>query len=99
GETEHCRVKGFWGRTNKNRFAPQIGKHERRRAKLRAIKRKVAEGAGTIPQDVLETDRLPFTDPQNHHHISESKAVPLNIFSWIQAMNGDPAGKVGIFGY
>ncbi|KAG6808669.1 hypothetical protein H0H92_003308 [Tricholoma furcatifolium] len=77
GEREHRRVKRFFSRTNKNRFEKQIGRHERRHARLRAIHSRASQTAD---------------NPRNHHHISESKAVPLNIFTWIQRLENDAAG-------
>jgi hypothetical protein len=45
----------------------------------------------TIPEDLLDSDALPFTDPEEHHHMSRSKAIPLNLFKWVQINGSDPA--------
>ncbi|KAG6809229.1 hypothetical protein H0H92_001089 [Tricholoma furcatifolium] len=91
GEREHRRIKRFFSRTNKNRFEKQIGRHERCHARLRAIHSRASQTADTISPDILNADLLPFTDPRNHHHISESKATPLNLFKWIQRLQNDAA--------
>ena len=86
-------MKGFYSRTNKNRFEIQIGKHERRQARLRAMDH-IAQRTtdlDTIPEDLLDSDDLPFMDPEEHHHMSRSKAIPLNLFKWVQINGSDPA--------
>ena len=86
-------MKGFYSRTNKNRYERQIGKHERRQARLRAMDH-VAQRTtdlDTIPEDIFDKDVLPFTDPEEHHHMSRSKAIPLNLFKWVQINARDPA--------
>ena len=64
GEQEHRRVKRFYGRTNKNDFEKQIARHERRQARLRALNQipHFIE-RDFIPEDLLDKDDLPFTDP------------------------------------
>ena len=47
-----------------------------------------------IPEDLLNKDDLPFTDPEEHHHMSQSKALALNIFKWVKVNEGDPAVEV-----
>ncbi|KAG6806967.1 hypothetical protein H0H92_009333 [Tricholoma furcatifolium] len=93
GEQEHRRVKRFYIRTNKHRFEKQIGKHERRQARLQAINRLQSsiEPLDSVPEDLLNIDDLPFTDPERHHHMSRAKSVPLNIFKWIKAYEEDEA--------
>ena len=93
-------MKRFYGRTNKNHFKRQIGKHERRQARLRAIDQAIAHSVefNDIPVDLLDKDDLPFTRPEVHHHISKSKAIPLNIYKWVQVNRSDPAIEVSITG-
>jgi hypothetical protein len=45
----------------------------------------------TIPKDILDRDILLFTDPEEHHHMLRSKAIPLNLFKWVQINGSDPA--------
>jgi hypothetical protein len=93
-------MKRFYRRTNKNRFEKQIGKHERRQARLQAINQAVACSVAldNIPADLLNKDNLPFTSPKVHHHMSKSKAIPLNIFKWVQVNRSDPAIEVSTLG-
>ena len=93
-------MKRFYSRTNKNRFERQIGKHERHQARLRAINQAIAHSIelDNIPVDLLDSDNLPFTRPEVHHHMSKSKAIPLNIFKWVQVNISDPAVEVSTLG-
>jgi len=95
GEQEHRRVKRFYGRTNKNHFEKQIARHEHLHARLRALNRiPYSMERDTIPGDLLDKDDLPLTDPEEHHHMSQSKSLALNLFGWIQVNKGDPAVDV-----
>ena len=88
-------MKRFYGRTNKNGFEKQITKHEHRQARLRALNQiPHSVEQNTIPDDLLDKDDLSFTDPEEHHHMSQSKLLALNLFMWIQAKKGDPAVDV-----
>lgn len=44
-----------------------------------------------------ESDALPPTLPELHHHISTDKRLSVNIFRWLDANNGDPALNVHYF--
>ena len=88
-------VKRFYGRTNKNNFEVQIARHEHRQARLRALNQiPHSIERDTIPEDLLDKDDLPFSDPEKHHHMSQSKSLALNLFKWVQVNEGDPAVKV-----
>jgi hypothetical protein len=88
-------VKRFYGRTNKNRFEIQIARHERHQARLRALNQiPHSVERNTIPEDLLDQDDLPFTNPEDHHHMSQTKSLALNLFKWTQANEGDPAVDV-----
>ncbi|KAG6806823.1 hypothetical protein H0H92_009932 [Tricholoma furcatifolium] len=92
GEQEHRRVKRFYVRTNKHHFEKQIGKHERRQARLRTIKQlQSSVELDTVPENLINVDDLPFSDPEQHHHMSRGKSVPLNIFKWLKAHEDDEA--------
>jgi hypothetical protein len=47
-----------------------------------------------VPEALLETDDLPFSDPQEHHHMSRWKAARVNVFSWLKQKVTDPATEV-----
>jgi hypothetical protein len=99
-------VKRYFGRTNKNRYAHQISKHERRERLLRGIKRKEQKGkekasgekstTGTKNPSLAFVDHnpLPFTSPKDHHHISESKRHHSHVPNWLGENSGDPAIEV-----
>ena len=73
----------------------QIARHEHRQAKLRALNQiPHSIEHDTIPEDLLDKDDLPFSDPEKHHHMSQSKSLALNLFKWVQVNEGDPAVKV-----
>ncbi|KAG6824796.1 hypothetical protein H0H92_005805 [Tricholoma furcatifolium] len=92
GEQEHRRVKRFYIQTNKHRFEKQIGMHECRQARLKAIKQLQSSiELDAVPEDLTNVDDLPFSDPERHHHMSRGKSVPLNIFKWIKAHEEDEA--------
>jgi hypothetical protein len=86
-------MKGFYSRTNKNQFEKQIGKHEHCQARLRAMDHitQYTTDLATISEDLLDRDILLFMDPEEHHHMSRSKAIPLNLFKWVQINGSDPA--------
>jgi hypothetical protein len=106
GELEHRRVKRFYSRTNKFEFQQQITRHERRERLLRGIVIRNAETLGLPPPNSLksrkvptgirfeDSEKLPFTLPSAHHHISELSRYPLNIYEFVTDHEGDPAVKV-----
>jgi hypothetical protein len=95
GEQEHWHMKRFYGRTNKNSFELQITRHEHRQARLRALNQiPHSMEHNVIPKDLLDKDDLPFTNPEEHHHMSQSKSLALNLFKWVQVNHGDSAVKV-----
>jgi hypothetical protein len=46
--------------------------------------------------DFTDTESLPYTAPEQHHHISTSHNFYLNIPSFLEDHEGDPAIKVNI---
>ena len=39
-------------------------------------------------------DRLPLTDPDQHHHISKTQRYPINVMKWMKENENDLAVKV-----
>ncbi|KZP03324.1 hypothetical protein FIBSPDRAFT_1055351 [Athelia psychrophila] len=109
GELEHRRVKRFYVRSNKNKYARQCARHERRermlsKRKIRNAKGKakaqekttslsVASAKATPSLAFSDSDKLAFTSPKAHHHISESNRFKQDIPSWLGANAEDPALK------
>lgn len=104
GELEHRQVKRFYARTNKNAAVGQITRLERRERAMTRIKRRKEKAV--IPQethtgrknkkirahiDFLESESLPYTAPELHHHISKSRNFPMNIMGFLSDNQGDPA--------
>ncbi|KAJ7244602.1 hypothetical protein B0H12DRAFT_1236060 [Mycena haematopus] len=83
GELEHRRVKGFYARTNKNKPLRQMTQLERRNTTLNHKKK------AQIPFD--QSESLPYTSPEQHHHISPSRNFSLHLTAWLQSNYGDPA--------
>jgi hypothetical protein len=67
GELEHRRVKRLYARTNKFNYVPQITIHERR------------ERLARKGQDRARADKLPYTNPEAHYHISSSEKAFINV--------------------
>ncbi|KAF8074854.1 hypothetical protein FPV67DRAFT_601603 [Lyophyllum atratum] len=98
GELEHRRVKKFYARTNKNQAVRQMTKLERRERALRKhcrareVPEKGKKGKTANPRIAFtETEVLPLTPPEVHHHISSSRNFHLDIPTWLAANAGDPA--------
>ncbi|KAJ7203528.1 hypothetical protein GGX14DRAFT_369445 [Mycena pura] len=106
GELEHRRAKRFYARTSKNRATKQITVLERRergltdmfgatphqRAALAMSKRK-ATPVCQRKRKLLKPEKLPYTDPEQHHHISVSKNNSILLGSWLSEHRGDPAAS------
>jgi hypothetical protein len=72
-------------------------KHERRETRLLRARRAVsAEGTSVHTHHVkfAESDPLPYTEPSQHHHISDSRKHGQDIFSFGRLFPNDPATKV-----
>jgi hypothetical protein len=67
----------------------QLARIERRQARLRLIRQKVA---GAFPR-AARKERV-SQDPDAHHHIGVSENHPEHIGSFLRAHDGDPAIKV-----
>ncbi|KAF7299950.1 hypothetical protein HMN09_01002900 [Mycena chlorophos] len=104
GELEHKRAKAFYNRTSKNDATKQIGNLERREALPvdsdpasvpTGSKRKRAPAKATKKRQptlsFAETERLPYTPPEDHFQISLSRNIHVNLDVWIAEHLGDPA--------
>lgn len=82
---------------------------ERREHALRKLRRKgkaafVGEAKGTkgstgrltsnVPFE--DSEALPYTAPEAHHHISKSQNYHMNIMAFLSSNNGDPAIAVSV---
>jgi hypothetical protein len=43
-----------------------------------------------------ESEALPYTTPEEHHHISSSRNTSLHLSSWLAKHKNDPATKVSL---
>ncbi|KJA25615.1 hypothetical protein HYPSUDRAFT_134692, partial [Hypholoma sublateritium FD-334 SS-4] len=101
GELEHRRVKRFYARTNKNMAVHQMTRLERRENALRKLAKsngKMTPLARTKSSAKLranvpfeESEALPYTPPEEHHHISKSRNHHMNIMAFLSSNQGDPA--------
>jgi hypothetical protein len=98
---EHRRVKRFYARTNKNKYARQCARIERRQRILRNQWKKAAKGKEKEVNDegrpslgFKDAETLPFTSPREHHHISESNRYREVIPRWLGTLTQDPATRV-----
>ncbi|KAK7020396.1 hypothetical protein R3P38DRAFT_3549619 [Favolaschia claudopus] len=76
GELEHRRVKRFYARTNKNTAVRQMTKKARK---------------ALLSLDFADSESLPYTSPEQHHHISHSRNFYLNIPHFLSENRRDPA--------
>jgi len=95
---------------NKNNAVRQMTRLERREHALRRLIRKRGteeaknqhkKGTPTVTKktvtprlDFMESEALPFTAPELHHHISHSRNFPFNITSFLSSNQADPATDV-----
>lgn len=55
-------------------------------------KRKLKKAQTYVP--FAESEALPYTTPEQHHHISPSRNTSLHLSSWLHENRDDPATKV-----
>lgn len=48
----------------------------------------------TLTLDFAESESLPYTPPEAHYHVSQSRNYHINIVRWLAENLGDPAIKV-----
>jgi hypothetical protein len=97
GELSHRLVKRFYSRTNKINPSKHIAKQERRYTHLRRAReaakanhhRKHAHHVG-----FSDSDPLPASTVDLHHHISDSTQYPHHLLSFVRNPPDDPSKKV-----
>ena len=98
---EHRRVKRNYARTNKRNTVRQMTLLERREHVLQSLTCKIphpAQGKTRMAVTIgfHESEPLPATPPDHHHHISHSQNFPLNLIAWIAMQRDNPAVDVSI---
>ncbi|KAF9472386.1 hypothetical protein BDN70DRAFT_900592 [Pholiota conissans] len=101
GELEHRRVKRFYARTNKNGAVRQMTRLERRenilvRSKRRHEKSKSCKNKANSYHALgfADSEALPYTPPEFHHHVSTSRNFPVHIETFLASTSKtDPAIK------
>jgi hypothetical protein len=75
--------KNIWeeAKQNPGKFTSQGGKSTRKKTITPRL-------------DFMESEALPFTAPEQHHHISHSRNFPINITSFLASNKDDPATEV-----
>ena len=99
-------MKRYYARTNKNTAVHQITRLERREyalRKLNKLKGKTASSGQTKTSSKLrpnvsfeDSEALPYTPPEEHHHISKSRNFHMNIMAFLSSNQGDPAIVVNL---
>ncbi|KAF8872006.1 hypothetical protein BD779DRAFT_1613865 [Infundibulicybe gibba] len=85
GELSHRLVKRLYGLTNKRDATKQIGKRYRRLQKARVAWSQRLQ----LHADEEEASRR--SNPQLHHHITQSKNHPIDLLQFVKQNAGDPA--------
>ncbi|KAF7973003.1 hypothetical protein HWV62_16378 [Athelia sp. TMB] len=99
GEREHRRVKRLYSRTNKRNAIRQVTKRERRETRLLRARRAVEADIRSRELEhkhhvgFSQDDALPFTHPEMHHHMSDSRRYVRDAFSFSRAFPDDSASK------
>ncbi|KAF8228433.1 hypothetical protein L208DRAFT_1291363, partial [Tricholoma matsutake] len=95
GELVHHLVKHFYQQTNKKDAVRQIAKHERCHTWLCHAKEAAASPWRRHAHHVAfsESDPLPFTRSDLHHHMSDSKNFLHHLLSFVHQPLNDPAKK------
>ncbi|KAF7377741.1 hypothetical protein MSAN_00197100 [Mycena sanguinolenta] len=93
GELEHQHVKHFYIWTNKNRAAKL---NARLFGKTVATPNLQGHRGKTVKKTKIyvpfaESEALPYTSPEQHHHISGSHNFSLHLPSWLAEHHDDPA--------
>jgi hypothetical protein len=53
-----------------------------------------ADQGDTVAIRSAKDDKLPLTDPDQHHHISKTQRYPINVMKWMKENEHDLAVKV-----
>ncbi|KJA20606.1 hypothetical protein HYPSUDRAFT_141916, partial [Hypholoma sublateritium FD-334 SS-4] len=99
GELEHRRVKKYYARTNKNCATRQITRLERREhVLLNWTQSKIGQEKSIKVSPTMnfkQSESLPYTPPEYHHHISTSRNFPVHIQNLLDSTtDDDPAIKL-----
>lgn len=92
-ELEHHRVKSFFPRTNKIKYAWQIAKLERKERVMRKYADNCQERYGTSGTTRQHGER---GSSAAHHHIAAQSTRGVDLYQWVSSEKhkGDPALKV-----
>jgi hypothetical protein len=86
GELAHREAKSHYKRTDRKKFVRQLAQIERRVARIRRIRAKLASSGR------LSEEPVPIS-PQEHHHIGASQNEFQHIGTFLNKNAGDPAIK------
>ena len=91
GELEHRESKSGYKRTDRKSFVKQLTQIERRKARIRRIRARLAKDGdlGCEPEHLANT-------PQEHHHIGLAQNRYEHIGTFLRRHQGDPAIQVCI---
>ena len=94
-------MKSFYAHTNKRNATRQITQLQRREQLLNDKMHQKSQAKDATKRvkptvDFEDSEPLPFTPPENHHHISHSHKFPLQISSFLSDNINDLATKVSI---
>jgi len=100
-------VKRNYARTNKNNAVQQMTLLERREHALQQLTRNLktkdhlpragaapSKSRRTVTVEFHESEPLPATPPDHHHHISHSRNFPVNVVAWLASNCDDPTTEV-----
>jgi hypothetical protein len=76
--------------------AHMLMKTATKRPDLQATQRKLKKKKRPVVP-IADSEALPYTTPEDHHHISHSQNFSDHVPSWLFEHNGDPATKVRRF--
>ena len=112
GETQHRTVKKYYSRASKAHPTQSIAKRQRRERTLHKIanRNKAAEANSNVDDhratkrrrkepvlDFEDEERLPYTNPEVHYHISSDTKEKINIYLWPdEELEKDVAYKVSM---
>ena len=100
GELEHRNPKGNYKRTSKKEFKQQLAKIERRKARIKHIRQKMASTSAldfadaSQPDHDVHHDSSVANDPTQRYHIGINQNQPQEIGKFLRTYSDDPAIKV-----
>ncbi|KAI0308970.1 hypothetical protein OF83DRAFT_1180165 [Amylostereum chailletii] len=90
GELEHRRVKHFYARTGKVKFVRGITRQQLRERRIYLLHQRDKKQDGPA-LEFEDSDPLPYTAPEMHHHMSTSTRHGLTVADWVRRHSTDPA--------